>query len=172
MAKNKVVPLNNEKKMKDNDFIVSKTNQKGIITYCNEVFMQMAGYTEDELLKKNHNIIRHPDMPKVAFKLAWDLISSGQEFFGFVKNMSKDGSYYWVFANITPDYDAQNKIIGYTSIRRKPNQSAVDTVIPIYKKMCELEKTGGMQASGKFLFDFLDDNNVTYDELIISLQGA
>jgi len=172
MAKNKIVPLNNEKQMKDNDFIVSKTNTKGIITYCNEVFMQMAGYTEDELLRKNHNIIRHPDMPKVAFKLAWDLISSGKEFFGFVKNMSKDGSYYWVFANITPDYDAQNKIIGYTSVRRKPNRSAVDTIIPIYKKMCELEKTGGMSASGKFLFDFLDDNNVTYDELIISLQGA
>jgi len=158
--------------MKDNDFIVSKTNAKGIITYCNEVFMEMAAYKESELLGKNHNIIRHPDMPRVAFKLAWDLISSGKEFFGFVKNMSKDGSFYWVFANITPDYDSRGSIIGYTSVRRKPSSNAITTLTPIYKKMCELEKAGGMDASGKFLFDFLDENNITYDELILSLQGA
>lgn len=172
MGRKKIIPTTHEIKMKDNDFIVSKTDARGIITYCNEVFMEMAGYTEQELLRKNHNIIRHPDMPKVAFKLAWDLISSGKEFFGFVKNMSKDGSYYWVFANITPDYDKNGKIIGYTSVRRKPAQSAIDALIPIYKKMCELEKTGGMDASGKFLFAFLDDNNITYDELILSLQGV
>jgi len=171
MKKYKITPTNNEIKMKDNDFIVSKTNASGIITYCNEIFMEMAGYEEEELLGKNHNIIRHPDMPRVAFKLAWDLISSGKEFFGFVKNMAKSGDYYWVFANITPDYDISGKIVGYTSVRRKPPQTAIDTVIPIYKKMCELEKTGGMEASGKFLFDFLDENNITYDELILSLQG-
>lgn len=171
MRREKITPTNTEIKMKENDFIVSKTDAKGIITYCNEIFMEMASYNEEELVGKNHNIIRHPDMPRVAFKLAWDLISSGKEFFGFVKNMTKNGDYYWVFANITPDYDENQKIIGYTSVRRKPSQTAVDTVIPIYKKMCELEKTGGMEASGKFLFDFLDDNNTTYDELVLSLQG-
>jgi len=171
MKRQKIIPTNNEIKMKDNDFIVSKTDARGVITYCNEIFMEMANYDEKELVGKNHNIIRHPDMPRVAFKLAWDLISSGKEFFGFVKNMAKTGDYYWVFANITPDYDSSGKIIGYTSVRRKPSQSAINTVIPIYQKMCELEKTGGMEASGKFLFDFLDENNVTYDELILSLQG-
>lgn len=171
MKKQKIILTNNELKMKENDFIVSKTNEKGIITYCNEIFMDMASYKEDELLGKNHNIIRHPDMPRVAFKLAWDLISSGKEFFGFVKNLAKTGDYYWVFANITPDYDSSGRIIGYTSVRRKPSQKAIDTLIPIYKKMCELEKSGGMDASGKFLFDFLDENKITYDELILSLQG-
>ena len=96
-------------------------------------FIDMAGYEEAVLLGKNHNIIRHPDMPKVAFKLCWDLISSGKEFFGFVKNMSKDGGHYWVFANITPDYDSSGKIIGYTSVRRKPPQSAINAIEPIYK---------------------------------------
>lgn len=171
MKKYKITPTQHEIKMKDNDFIVSKTDARGVITYCNEIFMEMACYKEEELVGKNHNLIRHPDMPRVAFKLAWDLISSGKEFFGFVKNMAKTGDYYWVFANITPDYDSSGKIIGYTSVRRKPSQTAVDTLIPIYKKMCELEKTGGMEASGKFLFDFLDENNITYDELILSLQG-
>lgn len=167
-----VTPTQHEIKMKDNDFIVSKTDAKGSITYCNEIFMSMAGYNEKELIGKNHNIIRHPDVPQVAFKLAWDLISNGKEFFGFVKNLKKDGGYYWVFANITPDYNENGKIIGYTSVRRKPKQSAIDAVVPLYKEMIQLERTGGMEASSKYLFDFLDENGVTYDELVISLQGA
>jgi PAS domain S-box-containing protein len=171
MKVNKIIPNEHELKMKENDFIVSKTDAKGVITYCNEVFMEMAGYMEEELLGKNHNIIRHPDMPKIAFKLAWDLISSGKEFFGFVKNLTKDGSYYWVFANISPDYNENGKIVGYTSVRRKPSQKAIDTIIPIYKKLCELEKSTRMNESSKFLFDFLDENKITYDELILSLQG-
>jgi len=171
MKKPHINPTNAETKMADNDFIVSKTDEKGIITYCNEIFMTMAGYEEKELIGKNHNIIRHPDVPQVAFKLAWDLISSGKEFFGFVKNLKKDGGYYWVFANITADYDEKGNVLGYTSVRRKPLQSAIDTITPIYKQMIELEKRGGMEASAKFLFDFLDSNNVTYDELVISLQG-
>ena len=172
MKKQHITPNNKETKMAKNDFIVSKTDANGIITYCNEIFMTMAGYDEKELIGKNHNIIRHPDVPRVAFKLAWDLINSGKEFFGFVKNLKKDGGYYWVFANITPDYDNNGKIIGYTSVRRTPPQSAIDAVTPIYKEMVKLEQNGGMEASGKYLFDFLDANNVTYDELVISLQGA
>jgi len=161
-----------ETTMPHDGFIVSKTNSKGIITYCNEIFMQMADYEEIELLGKNHNLIRHPDMPRVAFKLAWDMISTGKEFFGFVKNLRKDGGYYWVFVNITPDYDSSNNIVGYTSARRKPQQSAIDAIIPIYKEMVRLEQSGGMDASGKYLFDFLDSNKIGYDELVLSLQGV
>lgn len=166
-----VSPTNKEIKLASNDFIVSKTDNKGHITYCNEIFMKTAGYSEKELLGVNHNIIRHKDMPKIAFKLAWDLISSGKEFFGFVKNLSRDGSFYWVFANITPDYDENKKIIGYTSVRRKPNENAINTLIPIYQKLVELENTGGMNSSAEFLNTFLNQNNTTYDDLIISLQG-
>lgn len=171
MKKLNIVPTNKEIKMPDNGFIVSKTDTKGIITYCNEIFIDMAGYEESELLGKNHNIIRHPDMPRVAFKLCWDLISSGKEFFGFVKNISKDGGYYWVFANITPDYDQNGKIIGYTSVRRKPPQSAINTIVPIYKLLLDEERKGGMKASGEFLAKFLQDKNISYDELVLSLQG-
>jgi PAS domain S-box-containing protein len=89
--KRAIQPTSIERKMRENDFIVSKTNPKGIITYGNPIFIEFSGYTEAELLGSQHNIIRHPDMPRAAFKLAWDTIQSGREFFGYVKNMSKDG---------------------------------------------------------------------------------
>lgn len=170
--KKRVKVLDKEIIMKDNDFIVSKTNKKGIITYCNEIFMDIASYEENELLGKNHNIIRHPDMPKAAFKLAWDLLQTGNEFFGFVKNKTKNGEFYWVFANITPDYDDKGSIIGYTSVRRKPNAAAIKTIIPIYKEMINIEKQNGMKASSEYLFNFLSENNISYTNLILSLQEA
>lgn len=167
----RITPTNAETKLQSNDLIVSKTDSKGKITYCNEIFMSIAGYKEQELMGKNHNIIRHPDMPKVAFKLAWELIQNGKEFFGFVKNMKKDGGFYWVFANITPDYDENQSIIGYTSVRRKPNENAIQTIIPLYEKLLELEAHSGMKTSEDFLNDFLIQNNTNYDDLIINLQG-
>ncbi len=172
MKKDKVIPTQNETVLHEGDFIVSKTDTKGIITYCNQIFMDMAKYEESELIGKNHNIIRHSDMPKVAFKLAWELIQSGHEFFGFVKNLQKDGGYYWVFTCITPDYDINGNIIGYTSVRRKPLQSAINTIVPIYKQLVSIESNSGIKASEEFLSNFLNQNNTTYDELIIALQGA
>lgn len=171
MLKTKITPTNKEIVMNANDFIVSKTNTKGIITYCNEIFMDIAGYDESELLGKNHNIIRHPDMPRVAFKLVWDTISAGKEFFAFVKNLSSSGDFYWVFTHIAPDYDQGGTITGYTSVRRAPNRSAIAAIEPLYKQMIEAEQTGNMKDSGKILFDFLDANNIGYEELVLSLQG-
>lgn len=172
MKKNNRIIVDTEVKLNEGDFIVSKTDEKGIITYCNEIFMQMSGYSEKELLGKNHNLIRHPDMPRAAFKLCWDLIQGGEEFFGFVKNLRKDGSYYWVFANITPDYNDKGKIVGYTSVRRKPSQAAIDAVTPIYKQLLEIEERKDMKSSAAHLFSFLEENNVSYDNLVLSLQGA
>ncbi len=172
MKKIKLSPNNNEIIMSDNDFIVSKTDVKGTIIYCNEIFMEIAGYKEKELLGINHNIIRHPDMPRVAFALAWDLISKGKEFLGFVKNLKKDGGYYWVFANITADYDSSGKIIGYTSVRRKPSKAAIDSIIPIYEKLLKIEKQLNMEASKKYLFDLLETQNISYDEFVLSLQNV
>jgi PAS domain S-box-containing protein len=159
-----------EKQLDANDFIVSKTDTKGHITYCNRIFAEMAGYSKSDLIGANHNLIRHPDMPAIAFKLAWDLIKNGKEFFGFVKNLRKDGGYYWVFAYITPDRDPKGNIIGYTSIRRKPSLKAIEAITPLYKKLVNAEQQGGVEASRKMLNTFLDENSVTYDALITSLQ--
>ena len=171
MVKNKISPTNNEKLLNESDFIVSKTDTQGKIIYCNKIFMELAEYDENELINVNHNIVRHPDMPRVAFKLAWDLLKSGKEFFGFVKNLRKNGGFYWVYTNITPDFNENGKIIGYTSVRRKPSKAAISTIIPIYQQLISLEKGGDISNSEKFLINYLKENNITYEELIISLQG-
>jgi len=160
-----------EKVMQEDDFIVSKTDTKGRITYCNEIFMDMAGATEKELLGKPHNIVRHPDMPRAVFKLLWDRVQSGEEIFAYVVNKSFDGGYYWVYANVTPSYDESGNIIGYYSVRIKPNPRALEIIKPVYEKMLSLEKSGGMQASQKYLMDLLKEKGVSYDEFVISIQN-
>ncbi len=162
--------INKEVKLSDDDFIVSKTDTKGNIIYCNEIFTKMAGYSAAELIGANHNLIRHPDMPRIAFKVLWGLIKEKKEFFGLVKNLMKDGGYYWVLAYITADLDSNGKIISYTSVRRKPPQTAIDAITPIYKLLVDAEKQGGMDASARILNDYLQENNTTYEELVINLQ--
>ncbi len=165
---------NNEKVLADNDFIVSKTDPKGYIKYCNRIFVEMAGWSRFELIGANHNIIRHPDMPKIAFKILWDLIQSKKEFFGFVKNLRKDGGFYWVFAYITPDVDLNENIIGYTSFRKKPSRKGIEFLTPIYKQLVEAERSGGISASYELLKKTLnatDENIITkYQSLIFELQ--
>lgn len=161
---------NNEKRLDENDFIVSKTNLQGKIIYCNEKFAEIAGYSFKQLIGANHNLIRHPDMPKIAFKILWEYVQNKKEYFGFVKNLCADGGYYWVFAYITPDYDGQNNIISYTSVRRKINDSTKDAIIPLYKKLVEAEQRGGVEASKKILDDLLREKNMSYNQLVISLQ--
>ena len=112
---------NKEYFVKEEDFIVSKTDVKGKITYCNQPFLKIVGATQEQLLHKPHNIIRHPDMPRIVFKLLWEHIKAKQEIFAFVKNKSFDGGFYWVFANVTASLGANGEIIGYYSVRRKPN---------------------------------------------------
>ena len=158
------------KEMKEDDFIVSKTELKGRITYANRIFMDMAEYTEEELLGKAHSIIRHPDMPKAVFKYLWDMIPKKEEIFAFVINSTKNGNSYWVYANITASLDKQGNIIGYYSVRRRPNPKAIEIIKPLYKKMLEVEKSSGVDASFKVLTDILQEKGVGYDELIISIQ--
>jgi len=166
--------INDEKIMGDDDFIVSKTDTKGFITYCNRIFVDMAGWSRHELIGANHNIIRHPDMPKIAFKIVWDLISSKQEFFGFVKNLKKDGGYYWVLAYITADIDLNGNVIGYSSFRKKPSRKSIETITPIYKALVDAEKSGGISASYELLKNTLNatDEDVIekYHELVFNLQ--
>lgn len=131
--------VNIENKLNPDDFIVSKTDRKGVITYCNEIFIEMAKYSEEELLGSPHNIIRHPDMPKAVFKLLWEEIAKENEVFAFVKNRSKDGSFYWVYANVTASVDEYGRIIGYFSVRRKPNENAIKAVEEVYTKMRTIE---------------------------------
>ena len=131
----------------------------------------MAEYKECELLGKPHNIIRHPDMPKAVFKLLWDRIQNKEEIFAFVLNRTKNGNDYWVYANITASLDANLNIVGYYSVRRMPNPKAIEIMKPLYAKMLQAERSGGVEASIKLLTDLLKEKGVSYDEFIIHIQG-
>jgi PAS domain S-box-containing protein len=156
--------------MKQNDFIVSKTDLKGRLTYVNQIFMEMADYTEEELLGKPHNIIRHPSMPKAVFKLLWDMIQNKEEIFAFVLNKTKNGDEYWVYANVTASLNSRGDLVGYYSVRRKPNEDALKIIEPLYKDMLKAEKTGGIEAGTKLLMNVLQEQGAGYNEFIISIQ--
>jgi PAS domain S-box-containing protein len=168
-----VTPSSSERLMRENDFIVSKTNPKGIITYGNPIFIEFSGYTEAELIGSQHNIIRHPDMPRAAFKLAWDTISSGKEFFAYVKNMSKDGGFYWVFTHISPDIGSNGSIVGYTSVRRCPKRSALEKIEPVYRQMLQAEQSAGARdaiaAGTQVLVDVMKQTGLCYEQLVFAL---
>jgi aerotaxis receptor len=122
----------------DKGLIISSTNSKGIITYANRKFCEISGYTKEELKGQNHNILRHPDMPKVAFNEIWTSIQSKKEWTGIIKNLRKDGQYYWVYSYISP-IENNGKLIGYTAARRPASQSEKEEIIPIYRTLLEKE---------------------------------
>ena len=164
--------INNEIKLNPKKYIVSKTDAKGIIEYGNDYFVEISGYSEAELIGKPHSIVRHPDMPKVVFKMMWDRINRAQNIMAVVKNLSKDGSYYWVVTEFEPKVDPiTNEIISHTAFRKAAPQNAIDTMAPIYQKLVEIEKDGGMEASEKYLRGFLEERNTTYDDFIDNLVG-
>ena len=105
----------------------------------------------------------------------WDQLKAGREFFGYVKNLARDGSHYWVFANITPDYDRDGKLQGYYSVRRKPPQSALDVLIPVYKEMLAIEnrsssKKKAPDSSVEYLFDVVGQTGAkNYNALVLDL---
>ena len=163
-----VRPNNNEKTFPKDQLLVTKTNTKGIITYANKGFMEIVGLNEDELVGKPHNIIRHPDMPKVIFKYLWDYLKKGEEIHAYVKNLCADGSYYWVLANVTPSY-LNNKVVGYHSSRRNPSKKALETIEPLYKKLLAAEKSGGIKASENIMNNLLQEKGMQYDQFILSI---
>ncbi len=154
---------------KQDEFIVSKTDLTGKITYGNETFIQISGYSEKELLGSPHNILRHPDMPASVFKLLWDTIAKGQEIFAYVKNQTKFGDYYWVYAHVTASFDENGKVLGYHSVRRKPKREAIKILEPIYRQMLEKERTGGTKAGTDLLVEILKKGGHSYEEFVFSL---
>jgi len=172
--KQKITPTSNRRNLGPEDFIVSKTDSSGRITYANRIFMDICGFAESDLLNVQHNIIRHPDMPRGVFRFMWDTLKAGDEFIGFAKNLCSDGSYYWVFANITPDYDKDGKLQGYYSVRRQPPQSALDVLIPVYKEMLAIEKrSSAKEAPDKsiaYLVDVVGQVGAkSYNSLVLNL---
>jgi PAS domain S-box-containing protein len=158
------------------EIIVSKTDLQGRITYVNDVFLRVAGYREADVLGKPHNLIRHPDMPRVVFSLLWSEIQAGREIFAYVKNMAIDGAAYWVFAHVTPTY-VGGAIVGYHSNRRSPEAGAVRAIEPLYRLLLAEEArhsrpSEAMAASGALMTEKLAQLKMTYDEFVWSLADS
>lgn len=162
--------VNREKNLSDEEFIVSKTDTQGRILYGNKTFIKYSGYEEHELLNRSHSILRHPDMPKVVFNLLWERLKNGKEIFAYVKNLCKDGSFYWVLANITVTKDRDGKVVDYHSVRRKPSPKAMEVIPSLYEKLLYEEKHLGTNASMKLLSTTLEKMGKSYDDFIFNLQ--
>ena len=170
MRKPKVTPIEKEVFLKEEDFIISKTDLKSKILYGNKIFIEISGYSEEELLGSFHNILRHPDMPRCAFKILYDHIQNGKEWFGFVKNLRKDGGYYWVFANISPTFDINGKMIEYYSVRRKPRDGFKAIIEPLYRNLKSIEDAQGLEGSLNAVEELLNKKKMSFNELMIKIQ--
>ena len=124
----------------DGRSLISETDLKGVITFVNRKFVEMTGYSKEEAVGEPHNILRHPDMPKAAFEGMWKIIKEGKTWEGYVKNLRKDGKYYWVVVNIVPKKDENGNIIGYIASRKMPDPAQLARIKVQYKEMLAKEK--------------------------------
>lgn len=129
----------NEEVLFDGRSLISETETKGIITFVNRKFTEMTLYSKEEAIGQPHSLLRHPDMPKAAFAGMWKIIESGKTWEGYVKNLRKDGKYYWVVVNIVPKLDIEGGVVGYIASRKMPDRSRLKTIINQYQQMIEEE---------------------------------
>lgn len=122
------------------ELIVSHTNLYGIITYANDTFADISGYDVDELIGQPHNIVRHPDMPKSFFANLWETLGDGKIWSGYVKNLRKDGGYYWVYAQVSQLFDKNGNLIGYKSLRAPVDAEKRYELEQSYARLKEMEE--------------------------------
>ncbi|MBL9120565.1 MAG: PAS domain-containing protein [Phycisphaerae bacterium] len=175
MRRPTVQPTGREVTFGEDELIVSKTDLAGVVTYANDVFLRVSGYSEVEIIGKPHNIIRHPDMPRTVFKLLWDTIQSGEEIFAYVVNLAKNGDHYWVFAHVTPSVDAHGAVVGYHSSRRVPYPDALPKVRALYKTLCDIERSqpdprSALEAGTRAVHETLAAKRCDYSQFVFSLS--
>ncbi len=120
----------------DGQLIVSRTDLQGVITHANEAFVIMSGYERGDLIGAPQYILRHPEMPSRCYQSLWADVQAQKKWQGYIKNLRKDGSYYWVYATVIPNI-RNGKIAGYTSVRRKPSNNRIQEIIPVYRQWIE-----------------------------------
>lgn len=175
MARPTALPTGREVRFSPDEIIVSKTDLRGVITYANDVFARVSGFSNRELMGQPHNLIRHPAMPRCVFKVLWDTLAAGEEIFAYVMNQAKNGDHYWVFAHVTPSVGPDGRITGYHSNRRVPYPDALPAVESLYAQLCREEEKhaspdAGMAASLALLVATLQGAGVTYSQFVFSLS--
>jgi len=174
MAQHVIRPTGRESHFGHDEIIVSKTDLKGRLTYANDVFLRVSGYTTKELIGEPHSIIRHPDMPRAIFKLLWDTIEAKGEIFAYIVNLASNGDHYWVLAHVTPSFDAAGNVVGYHSNRRKPDAAKLEKIIPFYSALLKEEggvanRKDGMNRAHTRLLNTLKEKGIGYDEFVLTL---
>lgn len=171
--KNKITLIDKEVSWDKTQVIMSKTNTRGIIEYANETFVDVSGYEDFELIGQPHNIIRHPDMPKVIFKVLWDKLIEGDNFHAIVKNLAKSGRYYWVVTDFEISKNEAGQITNYFGRRKAvPQEVILNHIEPLYRKLLQIEEASGIDYSEKYLNGFLEERNKTYVQYIMELIYA
>lgn len=157
----------------DNDSVVSKTDLKGVITYVNDDFVRISGFSREELIGAAHNIVRHPDMPEEAFADLWNSLKARRSWTGLVKNRCKNGDYYWVLANVTPIYQ-DDQLAGYISVRSKPGQAQIEAAAGAYRLFRETKAAHLEIRNGKVVKSNLPDKLKLFKQLPIKsrLRGV
>lgn len=153
--------------------IISKTDLYGTILYANDVFSETCEYDKLELIGEPHSIIRHPDMPKVAFKALWEALKKGNNFHAIIKNLTKSGKYYWVITDFTIDKDEEGNPKGYTARRKSVPEEVIKKIAPLYKTLLDIEKSKGEKASELYFNAYLDEEiGKSYDDFVLELFEA
>ena len=163
------IVIDEEIKFSKKKFIVSKTDLNGKIIFLNKNFSEVSGYSEAELIGLPHNVLRHPDMPKAVFFIVWQSLLAGNKISGVIKNLAKDGRYYWVIADLEAKRDSEGNINALTAFRRAAPDDVIETAEELYTTMLAIEKKHGMEKSLAYLEGFLEENHLTYGEFIEEL---
>ena len=164
-------PTGREIKIDKRDMMVSKTDTKGVISYANNAFIRVSGYSKEELIDSPHNILRHPDMPAAIFYLMWKNIKEGKNITAVVKNLAKNGSHYWVITDFDIKWDNAGRVKTYIAFRQSAGKKIVKKIQPVYKKLLEIEKEKGIDASTGYLQNMLQEKGITYNEFIEELAN-
>ena len=165
---------NQELEIRSDQLMITKCDLNGKITYCNQSFIEISGYTEAELIGQTFALIRHSDMPKGIFFKMWQSLKNQREFNGFIKNKTKKDDHYWTFANITPCHNVSGNISGYTCAMRQPNPAAIMMFSMYYEQMLAQEagqrNEEAAKASLKLLIEQLSAMGDDYEACVFKLQ--
>ncbi len=163
------IVLDKEVKFSKKKFIVSKTDIEGKITFVNQNFCDVSGYSADELVGVQHNVLRHPDMPKAIFYMIWGSLHAGMETSAVIKNLAKSGKYFWLITDFSMQRDTQGNLQTFSSFNRIAPDHIVEVIEELYREMILAEKKGGIEGSLNYLNEFLAQKEMNYNDFLEDL---